>query len=54
MARYVNKVSGSSSAKVALFGNSTSVDIKNIKGKPGDISIIPITISNNLNGKLLY
>lgn len=51
LARYVTKTYGYSEARVALFGNNASVEITNIKGKPGDVTIIPIKITNALDGK---
>lgn len=44
--RYVVSTYGVASTSVALFQNSTSVSIKDIKGKPGTVTVIPIHISN--------
>lgn len=51
LSKFATGTYGLSTARVALFGNNTSVEITNIKGKPGDITIIPIEVSNVLNGK---
>lgn len=51
LARFVTKTYGYSEARVALFGNNASVEVPNIKGKPGDTTIIPIKITNALDGK---
>ena len=50
--RYVSMVYGNTIARVALFGHNTKVEMKNIKGKPGDVKIIPIEITNTKNDKV--
>lgn len=49
--KYSTEIYGQDIARVALFGNSTSIELENIKAKPGDIKIIPIEITNSLDGK---
>lgn len=51
-ARYVSGIYGQSTARVALFGSNTSVEVTGIKGKPGDVNIIPIQITNEKDGNV--
>ena len=44
--KYLVSLSGVAGTSVALFQNSTSVSINDIKGKPGSVTIIPLHISN--------
>ena len=52
LARYISTIYGSSTARVALFGSSTRVEVNKIKGKPGDVRIIPIEVINVKDGKV--
>ena len=53
LARYISTIYGSSTARVALFGSSTRVEVNKIKGKPGDVKIIPIEVTNVKDGKFV-